>query len=106
MSDIDLGDVLSELKRIRAQVTDLIGKVAKHAGETPAGPSVVGDLRAITERAVAESGGSLRAFAKRAGVDHAALGRFVKGEKDLNGATLDKLAAALNLELTERKSDR
>lgn len=42
-------------------------------------------------------------IAADSGVSKAALGRFVKGEKDLNGATLDKLAIALGLELTERK---
>lgn len=43
---------------------------------------------------------SIYRIAADAGVSKAALGKFVKGEKDLNGATLDKLAAALGLELT------
>jgi hypothetical protein len=45
---------------------------------------------------------SIYRIAADAGVSKAALGKFVKGEKDLNGATLDKLATVLGLELTAK----
>ena len=51
--------------------------------------------------AVEDSGLSLFAISKRAGLNHSILERFVKGQRDLKLASADKLAAALGLRLVE-----
>ena len=42
-------------------------------------------------------------IARQCGIDKASLSKFVSGERGLELAALDKLAALLNLEITQRK---
>lgn len=43
---------------------------------------------------------------KLAGIDQCMIARFLRGERDLRLATLDKIAAALGLDLVERSRGR
>lgn len=54
--------------------------------------------------AVEASGMTRYAIAKAAGVGQITLDRFMSGERDLRGATIDKLAEALGLELRKCNS--
>jgi plasmid maintenance system antidote protein VapI len=55
--------------------------------------------------AIQNSGKTAYAVAKVAGVDPGVVQRFVKGERGLTLDTVDRLAAALNLELSERRQN-
>jgi ribosome-binding protein aMBF1 (putative translation factor) len=54
-------------------------------------------------RAISKSGETYYALAQRSGVDAVVISRFVNSERDLRLETAEKLAAALGLELHERK---
>ena len=54
---------------------------------------------------IRESGMSCYEIAKQAGTTPAVVGRFLKGERDLRLATVERLATVLNLEFTHRKSE-
>lgn len=57
------------------------------------------DLSIQLKEAIQESGMSVYRIAKRAGVKHAVVARFLSGERDLRLGTASKIAAALNLSL-------
>jgi transcriptional regulator with XRE-family HTH domain len=50
-------------------------------------------------QAIRESGLSLNALGRRAGIDHGRLSRYVRGERDLTLAAVTKLCEALGLQL-------
>jgi transcriptional regulator with XRE-family HTH domain len=55
-------------------------------------------------RQVIESSGLSRyEICKQAGIDQAAMSRFMSGERGLSTSTLDKLADVLGLEIVTRK---
>jgi predicted transcriptional regulator len=54
---------------------------------------------------IRDSGLSCYEIAKQAGTTPAVVARFLKGERDLRLATVDRLATVLNLELTQRKNE-
>jgi hypothetical protein len=54
---------------------------------------------------IRDSGLSCYEIAKQAGTTPAVVGRFLKGERDLRLATVDRLATVLKLELTQRKPE-
>jgi transcriptional regulator with XRE-family HTH domain len=60
-------------------------------------PSVTDQLR---ER-VRGTGHTLTEIARRSGVSLSQLSRFMRGERDLTGDSINKLCAALGLRLTE-----
>ena len=62
----------------------------------------------ITEmlRETAKKAGSINATARRAGIDYAALFRFIHGESDMRLSNADKLAEALGLELRRCAKNR
>jgi hypothetical protein len=53
-------------------------------------------------QAAEQSGQSIYALAKGSGLSYAVVWRFVKGERTLSQAAIDKLAGHLRLELTRR----
>jgi DNA-binding phage protein len=57
------------------------------------------DLRATITAAVRADGRSISAIARAAGIHEAHLHRYMSGRRDATGRTLDKLLAALGLEL-------
>jgi transcriptional regulator with XRE-family HTH domain len=57
-------------------------------------------------RAIRECGMTRYAISVRTGIDQAALSRFMKGERGLSLAAIDRLMAALNLEIRPRKRGR
>jgi len=58
------------------------------------------DLAAQLRAAVAETGESLYAVAKRAGISYAILHRFMAGKRSINLETADQIARALGLSLS------
>ncbi len=57
---------------------------------------------AVIERlrdAVRRDGRTLKAIAAEAGVDHSCLSRFMRGQRKVGSETVERLAAALGLEL-------
>jgi transcriptional regulator with XRE-family HTH domain len=60
-------------------------------------------LPARIRRAIQESGRSLNQLGQLAGLDHARLSRFVRGERDLTLSAAGRLCEVLGLELTDRK---
>lgn len=54
-------------------------------------------------KAIEKSGLSHYEVCKRAGVDQAAMSRFMAGKRGLSLSTVDRLAEALDLELKKRK---
>lgn len=58
------------------------------------------DLSLQLREAIQVSGMSVYRIAKRAGVKHAVVARFLSGERDLRLETASKIAAALRLSLT------
>jgi ribosome-binding protein aMBF1 (putative translation factor) len=57
------------------------------------------DLSFQLREAIQESGMSVYRIAKRAGVKHAVVARFLSGERDLRLETASKIAAVLSLSL-------
>lgn len=57
------------------------------------------DLR----QAIENSGQSLYFIARETGIDHAVLGRFVRGERDLRLTTAEKLSDYFRMRLTKPK---
>jgi transcriptional regulator with XRE-family HTH domain len=53
--------------------------------------------------AIRESGQSLNQLARQSGIGSDRLSRFMRGERDLRGAAIDKLCSTLGLELATRK---
>lgn len=53
-------------------------------------------------QAIAAAEPHIKDLARRSGVHHTVLYRFVAGERDITVAVADRLAAALGLELTVR----
>lgn len=65
--------------------------------------------RTISEqlRAAIEAAGETRyAISKQTGINQSILSRFVRGETNLDGVNIDKLAAYLRLELVPVKRQR
>ncbi len=60
-------------------------------------------LSATLRRAILESGMSRYAIAVKAGVDQAALSRFMAGKRGVSLDTADKLIDALGIEIRYRK---
>jgi plasmid maintenance system antidote protein VapI len=60
-------------------------------------------LSDVLRRAILESGMTRYAIAVKAGVDQAALSRFVSGKRSMSLETADKLMDALDLEVRPRK---
>ncbi len=58
-------------------------------------------LNECLRQAIADSGLSHYALAKRAGISHMIVNRFARGERDMLLATAGKVARALGLTLTE-----
>jgi len=58
------------------------------------------DLAAQLRAAVAETGESLYAVAKKAGISYAILHRFMAGKRSINLETADQIARALGLSLS------
>lgn len=58
------------------------------------------DLAAQLRAAVAETGESLYAVAKRAGISYAILHRFMAGKRSINLETADQISKALGLTLS------
>lgn len=54
---------------------------------------------------IAADGRSIRAIATAIELDHANLGRFVKGERSLSQESLDKLFAGLRLDVVQRPAE-
>ncbi len=52
---------------------------------------------------IRESGQSLRELSKNSGVDRGQLSRFLRGERDLTGASIERICQALDLRLAPRK---
>ncbi|GMV98172.1 MAG: hypothetical protein AMXMBFR83_25240 [Phycisphaerae bacterium] len=75
---------------------------AEQRGFQEAEAAVSGPLR----QAIAESGLSVNAIATRAGVQQAALSRFVRRERGLTLETVDRLAAYLGLKLKPARHRR
>ena len=99
-------EILTDVTKAKRILDSLASKLADPTKRFPEG---LQQDATVTERlrlAISTSGEAQKDVAARAGVDAVALGRFLKGQKDLNGKTIDKLATAMGLELTERKSDR
>lgn len=97
-------DIVKELSMITARLDRLAAKLADPTKRLP--PELEGEPSMLTHQirdAVKQSGKTQKAIAEAAGIGEVALGRFLSGKKDLNGATLNKLVTALGLELTERK---
>jgi hypothetical protein len=61
--------------------------------------TVCGQLR----EAILASGRTFYRIGKDSGVKPEVVGRFAKGQRDVRGETLDRIAAALGLELTAKK---
>src|SRR5438874_12496222 len=61
-------------------------------------PGLTGRLK----EAIRASGQSLNRLGRAAGIGRDRLSRFLRGERDLVGAALDRLCAALGLELCRR----
>lgn len=98
----DEGAAMAEISMIQARL-DKLTKLLATPGtrgletiEEQAG-SITGAIRIAIQTDPKRR--SIYRIAADAGVSKAALGKFVKGEKDLNGATLDKLATCLGLKV-------
>lgn len=97
------GDIMADLSIIRARLDSLAAKLATPG--TRGLETIQAELETVTgtiRQAVQTDSRSIYQIAAAAGMSTGALSRFVKGEKDLNGATLDKLAAAMGLVLVEK----
>jgi ribosome-binding protein aMBF1 (putative translation factor) len=57
----------------------------------------------IIREAMRRDGRTRYRLAKDSGVDQAVLGRFIKGERDLNLRTADKVCKALGLKLVKER---
>ena len=64
-------------------------------------PAVTARLR----EAILASGLSLSELGRQAGLDHARLSRFVRGERDLTLDSVDKLCRVLGLQLVNAEAD-
>lgn len=66
------------------------------------------ERQTITEhlRQAASEAESLRALGREAGIDYAALYRFVHGQSDMRLSNADRLADALGIEVKRRKRKR
>ena len=56
-------------------------------------------------RAIEQAGVSLYKIAKLTGIEQSTLSRFVRGERGLDGNSIDKLAEYFGLELKPSKTD-
>ena len=101
----DEGAAMAEISMIQARLDNLAKLLATPGArgldtvEEQAG-TITGAIRLAIQTDPQRR--SIYRIAADAGVSKAALGKFVKGEKDLNGATLDKLAGTLGLVLLEK----
>ncbi|MEM7624789.1 MAG: helix-turn-helix transcriptional regulator [Planctomycetota bacterium] len=68
----------------------------------PKPPPLSDQLRTAVRLAMKHRGVKEGRIAREAGVDPAVLWRFIRGETELLGGNLDKLAASLGLRLTTR----
>ncbi len=64
------------------------------------------DLVKQLKHAIHSSGQSVYAISNGSGIDHAAIHRFVSGERTITVETAAKLAAYFNLELRPRDAKR
>lgn len=60
-------------------------------------------VTAAVQQAIEDRGLSLYELARRTGVDHGALSRFLRGERTLTLESVDKLAAELRLTVRHRR---
>jgi transcriptional regulator with XRE-family HTH domain len=60
-------------------------------------PTITGQVRDV----IASRGITLAELGQLSGVDPTVIGRFVSGERDVRGETLDRIAAALYLRVVE-----
>jgi hypothetical protein len=58
----------------------------------------------VLKAAIKIDGRPVHRIAKDAGVDHAAVSRFVNGRRGITVLTFDRLAATVNLQVIHRKS--
>jgi plasmid maintenance system antidote protein VapI len=58
----------------------------------------------VLKVAIKIDGRPVHRIAKDAGVDHAAVSRFVNGKRGITLLTFDKLASAVNLQVIHRRS--
>jgi DNA-binding phage protein len=75
--------------------------VGKRKGE----PGVVNQLRTAI-RAARDGGRSLYQLGKDTGVGRDRLSRFLRGERDLTGAAIDRVCRVLGLELVQTRRAR
>ena len=97
------GEIMHDLSIIQAVLDRMAARLATPG--TRGLEAIRAEQETITgtiRQAVQTDSRTIYRIAADAGISKAALGKFVKGEKDLNGATLDKLAAAMGLVLTEK----
>ncbi len=85
-------------KQVRAEEQAEARTQARRSGPGPISEAV--------RRAIKESGMSVFALARASGVPQPVLSRFVRGERDITLGTLDKLATALHLEVTQKKKGK
>ena len=63
-----------------------------------------GDLEAILRRTMERSGLPVMELARRSGVDHASLSRFLRGDRSLSLGTASRLFDVLGLRVVEPES--
>ena len=95
-------EIDATVNMIKARLDRLADKLADPAKRLPEGLAPSATITEQLRTAIQTSGLSYRQLAEAAEMDHVALGRFVAAKKDLNGQTIDRLAKALGLELTEK----
>jgi hypothetical protein len=105
----DEGAAMAEISMIQARLDNLAKQLATQGARgldtvVEQAGTITGAIRLAIQTDPQRR--SIYRIAADAGVSKAALGKFVKGEKDLNGATLDKLAVALGLVIVEAKSTK
>jgi hypothetical protein len=98
-----IDEVKREVNMIKARIDRLAEKLSDPTKRLPEGLETCATVTERLKLAIKTSGKTYRAIAEDADIDHVALGRFVEGKKDFNGQTIDRLAIALNLELTDKQ---
>lgn len=100
-------EILTDVTKAKRILDSLASKLADPSKRIPDGITEGATVTARLRLAISTSGRSLYAIAQDASVDASVLNRFMNDpDRDMSGKTIDRIAAALNLELTERKSDR
>lgn len=97
-------DIVAELLMIRARLDSLIATLGTSG--TKGIDRVLAEQETITgtiRQAIQADSRPMSLIAVLAEVNYANLTRFVKGQKNLNGATMDRLASMLGLVLVKRQ---